>query len=338
MTDKYSTVKVRNLNVIILFFLFIFSGCCKKDDCCCDQPSKISENKEFKTKNVFIVVADGLRYSESWGEPNCQYIPKMAGELAKQGVVNTTFYNLGDTYTTAGHSNLTTANYQTINNLGMEYPLNPSIFQLWIRQTANKPIKSWVIASKDKLAILGNCNDPLWLGKFTPSVNTGIDGLGIGSGFRDDSLTYQTAIHILKINHPNLVLINFMEPDLSGHSGDWNNYLKGTRKTDEYIYRLWQFLQNDSIYKNTTTIFITSDHGRHLDNVLDGFPSHGDGCEGCRHISFLAMGPDFKKGSMIAVPREQIDIPVTIAKLMGFSIPITRGNVMTELFETDITR
>ena len=319
-------------------FLLIFISSCVDDDIHFRKESTITNSKVYKTKNVLIIVADGLRYSESWGEPTCQYIPKMAGELARQGIVNTNFYNLGDTYTTAGHINLTTGIYQTINNIGLEYPANPSIFQYWNQQKDNSQLKSWVITSKDKLSILGNCADPYWQNKFTPSVNCGIDGLGIGSGFRDDSLTLIAATELLKANHPNLVLINFMEPDISGHSGDWNSYLRGIRKTDEYIYRLWQFLQNDSIYKNTTTVFITSDHGRHLDNVADGFVSHGDGCDGCRHISFLAIGPDFKKDTTISDFRQHIDIPVTIANLLGFTLPYSRGKVMTELFNSDRSR
>jgi arylsulfatase A-like enzyme len=179
---------------------------------------------------------------------------------------------------------------------------------------------------------LADCNNPYWQGKYTPSVNTGVNGLGLGSGYREDSLTCQLTLQILKEHHPNLVLINFRDPDYSAHSAIWSGYLAGIKKTDEYIFRLWTFLQNDSEYKKTTTLFITSDHGRHLDSVADGFVSHGDGCDGCRHLGFFASGPDFKNGVRINTHREQIDIPMTVAELMGFDLPNAKGNVMTELF------
>ena len=236
-------------------------------------------------------MVDGLRYSEGWGDSIHRYIPRMAEILSKQGVINTSFYNMGGTYTSAGHTALTTGVYQSINNAGMEYPKNPSIFQYWNQAYNNNQIKSWIITGKDKLAVLGDCTDNLWKGKFTPSINCGVDGLGLGSGYREDSLTLKTAIEILKENHPNLVLINFRDPDYSGHTGIWNNYIEGIRKTDEYVYRMWQFLQSDSIYNNTTTLFVTNDHGRHLDNVADGFAGHGDDCEGCRHLNFFALVP-----------------------------------------------
>jgi len=288
-------------------------------------------DRECLTKHVIVVVVDGLRYSEGWGDLTHQYIPRMAGILAKEGVVNTHFYNSGNTYTSAGHTSITTGIYQTIDNSGKELPLNPSIFQYWNQVYGNDQQKSWIIASKDKLAVLADCKNPYWKDQFTPSVNAGIDGLG--SGYREDSLTLKIALKILSENHPNLVLINFRDPDYSAHSGSWSSYINGIRSTDEYVYWLWQFLQNDSTYKNTTTLFVTNDHGRHIDGVGDSFAGHGDGCDGCRHISLFACGPDFRKNVVLNVSREQIDLPVTISKLLGFSLPNSHGKVMTELFE-----
>ncbi|HEY3372923.1 MAG TPA: alkaline phosphatase family protein [Prolixibacteraceae bacterium] len=298
----------------------------------CDTSNKTAAFP-YKTRNVIVVVVDGLRYSEGWGDSTHQYIPHMAEISSKQGVIDTRFYNMGGTYTSAGHTSISTGIYQSINNGGLEYPKNASIFQYWNQATHNDRVKSWVITSKDKLAVLGDCTDEQWKGLYTPSVNSGIDGLGLGSGYRDDSLTLKTALEILQEDHPNLVLINFREPDYSGHSGVWTNYVEGIRKTDGYVYQMWQFLQNDSTYKNTTAIFVTSDHGRHLDNVAEGFMGHGDDCEGCRHLSFFAVGPDFKKGAVLNVFHEQIDISVTIAELLGFTFPNRTGKVMTELFE-----
>ena len=71
-----------------------------------------------------------------------------------------------------------------------------------------------------------------------------------------------------------------------------------------------------------------------VDNILDGFYNHGDTCEGCRHIFLYAFGPDFKRDLIVRTKRELIDIPATIAELMQFSLPGSRGRVMTELFET----
>jgi len=312
-------------------FLGVVSSCSHDFEYTYSQSERV--DREYQTKNVIIVVVDGLRYSEGWGEVTHQFIPKMANILSKEGVVNTHFYNLGDTYTSAGHTSITTGINQSIDNGGGEFPVNPSIFQYWNQVYGNDQQKSWVIASKDKLAVLADCKNPFWTGKYTPSINTGVKGLGLGSGYREDSLTLKTALEILNKNHPNLVLINFRDPDYSAHTGNWTSYIKGIRATDEYVYRLWKFLQADPIYKNTTTMFVTNDHGRHLDGVGDGFAGHGDGCDGCRHISLFACGPDFRKNVFIDISREQIDIPVTVSEILGFSLPNSRGKVMTELFK-----
>ena len=322
--------KVPKYGMLVLLLAAFLCSCVQEYEYSFFQSKKV--DRSYQTKNVIIVVVDGLRFTEGWSDSIHQFMPLMGNNLLKEGVVNTRFYNMGDTYTSAGHSSITTGIYQTINNAGGELPANPSFFQYWNQVYSNNQQKSWIIASKDKLAVLADCNNPYWQGKFTPSVNTGIDGLGLGSGYREDSLTLKITFKILEQHHPNMVLINFRDPDYSAHSGIWSSYLAGIKKTDEYIYRLWKFLQSDSTYKNTTTLFVTSDHGRHLDTVSDGFVGHGDGCDGCRHLGFFASGPDFKNGAKVNLHREQIDVPVTVAELMGFDLPNTKGNVMTELF------
>jgi len=39
----------------------------------------------FETENVIVIVADGMRYSESWGDSTHQYIPRMANDLSGLG-------------------------------------------------------------------------------------------------------------------------------------------------------------------------------------------------------------------------------------------------------------
>ncbi|MGI9546129.1 MAG: alkaline phosphatase family protein [Flavobacteriaceae bacterium] len=283
----------------------------------------------YQTRNVIIVVIDGPRYSETWGDPSHQHIPRMANELAAKGVVYTNFYNNGPTYTNAGHTAITTGHYQEIHNGGLELPQFPSIFQHWSRAYAKDSTANWIIASKDKLEVLSDCIDEEWNGQYKPATNCGNNGLG--SGYREDNTTYDRVTEILSAYQPQLVLINFKAPDTAGHANNWSDYLEGIMDTDEYIYDLWNFIETDSFYQGTTTLFVTNDHGRHLDEVADGFVSHGDDCEGCRHINLFACGPDFKQGTIIEIERQLIDIPVTIAELLEFEIPNGDGEVMHEL-------
>ncbi len=287
----------------------------------------------YKTKNVVIFVIDGPRYSETWGDATRQHIPHMHNDLAPHGVVSTAFYTDVPTWTNPGHAALTTGRPQNIDNSGQLLPADPGIFQLWMEAHKTSAHSAYLITSKDKLQVLANCSDSAWYGKYNPATNCGVGGQGVGSGYRSDSQTMFEAIHILKTYHPRLIMISLREPDYSGHSGDWNAYLQGIKDSDEHLFTVWQFLQSDPFYKDVTTLFVTNDHGRHLDGTADGFISHGDNCEGCRHINLFASGPDFKKGKIVNTLRSLVDISETIAELMKFKIPNSTGKVMRELFE-----
>jgi arylsulfatase A-like enzyme len=285
---------------------------------------------EYKTENVIVVVLDGPRISETWKDPYHTFIPFQSA-LRQQGVLLSNFRNNGKTWTVPGHTALTTGHYQWINNDGSQLPEHPSIFQVW-RKTHNQPqSKAWLICSKDKLDVLSNTVNYNWLNKYRPSSNCGVNGDGVGSGYRDDSTTLAIALEVLEQDKPNLTVINFKDPDYSGHTGDWLMYLNAISRTDEFVQRIWGYIQSSEHYKEKTTLFITSDHGRHID-ASGGFAGHGDNCEGCRSISLLAIGPDFKKGVTIETPYEQIDLAATIGNILNFEMPHEVGVDIKELY------
>ncbi|MFZ4399541.1 MAG: alkaline phosphatase family protein [Bacteroidales bacterium] len=308
----------------LLFLLFIISSflfSCKRE----------SLPYQYKTKNVIVVIIDGARYAETWGDSTHQYIPEMANQMSEYGIINKEFYNNGPTYTLAGHTALTTGFYQEINNSGVEIPQYPSIFQYWQKQFQTNKDLSWIISSKDKLEILNNCQQTEWKGKNTPSVNCGINGNS--SGYREDSISFRKLIEVLNTRHPRLVLFSLRNPDYMAHTGIWENYIQGIKSSDTFAYLVWKYIRQDEFYKGNTTLFITNDHGRHSDSIADGFASHGDGCNGCRHIFLYAYGPDFKQGKIIDNHRELTDISATIAELLHFKINYGNGSAMFELFE-----
>ncbi len=304
------------IGILSLFLLFT----CKKD----------KKNSNYIPKKVIILVIDGPRYSETWGDFSQQYIPNQK-ELSKKGVLYTSFYNNGGTYTNAGHVAITTGVYQTINNSGKEQPRNPSIFQYFNERQQWNENASWIIASKDKLEVLADCDLDPYNGNYNPKTNCGI--AGNGSGYRSDAETMKVVFDVLRKKKPQLTLINLKEPDVYGHTGNWNNYLLGIRQSDMYLKQLFDFIETHPAYKNNTYLFVTNDHGRHSNGIRDGFKSHGDGCEGCRHINLFAYGPHIKQGVAITRAREQIDIPATVSSILGFEMPTGNGVVMSEMFD-----
>jgi hypothetical protein len=255
----------------------------------------------------------------------------MALRLKPAGVFFSSFYNNGFTYTNSGHTALTTGISQPIDNFDAELPQQPSIFQRWRKATGKPATAAWLITSKDKLHILANTQNPEWKDQYQPSLNCGVSGPG--SGYRADSLTLVAAKQILTEFKPNLVLINFMEPDGFAHAGNWENYLRGIARDDRYVGQLYDFLRRNKAYRNNTTVFITNDHGRHLDGIDSGFVDHGDDCEGCRHISLLATGPDFRRGLTLTEQHTLVDVPSTVAYLLGFPFEQGQGKVIESLFK-----
>jgi arylsulfatase A-like enzyme len=290
----------------------------------------IFDPPDYQTEYVVVLVIDGPRYSETWGDTSRQYIPYMDSAMEPNCFMHDYFYNNGTTNTTTGHTAITTGHYQTISNSGLQLPDRPSFFQHYLKWYPDDTDLVWLLTSKDKLEVLANCADQNWKDKYQPSHDCGVNGLN--SGYRHDSITYEKAINLISTKHPKILFIQFREPDYSGHTGNWNAYLDGIRNTDKYAYQIWQFIQNDPIYQNKTTLFITNDHGRHLDGVAGGFPNHGDNCDGCKRISLMSLGPDFKKGHT-SVNRSLVDLHATILHLLGLNNVPSEGEVMVEIFK-----
>jgi hypothetical protein len=289
------------------------------------------QSDSLKTDYVIVLVIDGPRMSETFGDTSYQYIPNLSGLLAPQGVLVKNFRNNGPTYTNAGHTAITTGVYQSINNGGFELPKNPSMFQYFLKEKNYDSTAAWVIASKGKLDILANTKNKNWKDKNTPSAYCGTNGSGFG--YTSDKYTWRDAQVILAQYHPKLTLINLLEVDAKGHQADWNGYLQGIRNTDQIALELWNYIQSDSVYKDKTTLFITNDHGRHLEGKKNGFVNHGCNCEGCRRIYLVALGPDFKSNTIIENKYDQLDISKTISYILDFEFPISEGEVMYDLFK-----
>ena len=318
----------KTIHIFLVLALLVGAIRCGKKS---DSPEvPVIPEKEYKTQNVIIVMIDGPRYADTWGDPTHSLIPKRYA-LLEHGVLCSAIYNMGTTSTVPGHIAITTGSYQHIANDGTAYPEKPSLFQHWLQTHKQASSKAWVIATKDKLEVLSDCLDPDWKGKYRPSTDCGIAGLGTGQ--RNDGVTFQNVLSTLDANHPQLVLINFRQPDVAAHGADSAGYIKGIVDTDKYVDLFWQYLQKDNFYKNKTTMIVTNDHGRHTAGHLNGYVNHGDSCDGCRHIEMFAIGPDFKSNYTSNVRYEQIDITSTVAELMKLEMPHATGKIMSDIFK-----
>ena len=328
-----------NRSIIIFLFAFLFLGCENDallllDPCTCedhDDYGEVEIDNGLKTENVVIVVIDGVRFSESGGDNTRAYCPNIYGPLADNGVVLSNFYNDGHTKTVSGHATLLTGKQDVLSNNGSDFPQCPSILQLWLKETQNPPSSAWIVSAKEKLDVLADCASLSWRTTYNPSMDAGKDGLGMET--RSDAKTHERALEIINEHHPNFLVVLYAGPDIHAHEGDWEGYVNGISSSDQYVNELWQLIETDRHYSGKTSLFVTNDHGRHLDGIAEGFVTHGDDCEGCRHLNMVAYGPDFNKGINIQEQYSMVDFAPTVAKLMNINMLHCDGDAIETIFK-----
>ncbi|MCX7833035.1 MAG: alkaline phosphatase family protein [Ignavibacteria bacterium] len=278
-------------------------------------------SQALQTQYIIIANIDGLRNNEGFESQN-KNLRYIWDSLRPQGSIYTNFYNTEITVTNAGHSTIVTGSRQLLlNNDEIPTLLRPK------EPTIGEYIRKYKGLDKNKVYFISGKNQ-IW--KYPVSLYPGFGSdyeptITLSSRF--DTNTYRTTIEILKNYHPVLTYIVFAEVDEAGHTGDSNYYWGSIRQVDSLIYKLWKYIQSDSIYKDKTTLIVTSDHGRHS-NL---WQHHSDHCHGCRHILFLAIGPDIKVNTVIQNTRIQVDIAPTIGYLLNFPTPFAEGSIMNEM-------
>jgi arylsulfatase A-like enzyme len=294
---------------LLLFLLLVFSA--------------IALHTQPADRYVVIAVIDGARFTETLGDPNHQYIPRLWNTLRPQGIVYMSFYNNGVTSTTPGHSSILSGVWQYIANDGSEHPHSPTVFEYYRKAFGRPADDVRVILGKKKLVVLAASDAAGYGNSYAATVNRVDASLNY-----NDSAAADNARRVILSERPRISIINFPETDNAAHQADKPWYLKAIHGADSLIVDLWERIQRDSVLHGKTTLFVTNDHGRHLDGVKNGFIDHGDSCAGCRHIMCIAVGPDITPGTVENAVWEQIDIAPTVGALFGFPTPYAAGRVM----------
>ncbi|MGA9116692.1 MAG: alkaline phosphatase family protein [Bacteroidota bacterium] len=275
-------------------------------------------------QHVVLVIIDGARYSETLGDPSGQYIPRMR-QLALQGAVVDTFWNDSTTYTDKAIPAIWCGSWSrpvdtVVNGYSTQYATAPTVWEYYRRHRGGDSTRA--------IYVLKQLNGP-WLPSFHPSYGPPYWPWYAMQDW-SDLYVWQNARAKLAAHRPPLMVLYLANVDHEGHSGVWQAYTRAITIADSIVGMLWDFVQADPVLRNTTTVMVTNDHGRHLDGILNGFAGHGDGCAGCRRIEFLALGPAVKPG-VSSVRRRIPDIAPTIGAILNFPTPYATGTPMTEL-------
>ena len=287
-----------------------------------------------ETQNVFIVVIDGLRNLEGFEDPTHQYIPRIWNDLRPQGTIYTEFYNdYLTTYTTPAHLAMLSGQWQMQSNLLNEVRFNdvrsdePTLFEYYRYATGAPQDACWIVTGKQNNLQADWGLEPTFGPTYKANVVLG----------GTDTETFNTLADVLDENHPKLVLVNFRDVDETAHSGVWGSYTTAIYMADTLVSRVWNdLIQGDPVYRDRTTMLLVSDHGRHLPEFGD-FQNHGGICHGCRHIPFLAIGPDTPAGREVNDRHYLIDIAPTVGELLGFPAPFARGRTLVGIFKDELS-
>ena len=296
------------------------------------------DSDEPLAENVIMIIIDGIRYDHGLGAGPTN-MPYLWNELGPLASINTSFYTETLTSTNSGHGSMVTGTWQVLRNDGSERPTMPTFTEYLRQQRGIAANEAQVVTGKPKLDVLTHCTHPDFGPQFggvaVTSANFNAHNAS-GEIFRMDFEVFENAIQVLQNDKPRHLVVTFPSVDIYGHLDQFDNYIKAIQTADSLVYELWQYLESDPFYAGKTLMTVTNDHGRH-DDSNGGYQHHGCGCEGCRKIMFLAIGPGIKMNMTTDVRRTLIDIVPTAAEIIGgFENPLWAGRVMTEILTFDV--
>jgi hypothetical protein len=265
---------------------------------------------QCKAKNVFIVIGDQFRHDESFGDRTHQNVPNLWNQMVPNASSCVTFYG-NPSYMVLVHLAIITGSWKDLRRANPEdYPEQPTMFE-YFRKGLNKDQKScYFITSKPEFNYMTYSNhedygeDYSATEVFTTEKNN------------DEELCTKLFAY-MKSNHPQLVFAilggakSFNKKQVPA---DMVRYRKQLKEMDDHVYRIWQAVQADPVYKDNTDFFFLNDHG---DILLQ--EDCDDECK--RYLVMVALGPDIKKNFSTQNKWRQVNVCSTVGKILGFPTP-----------------
>jgi hypothetical protein len=311
-------------------------------------PSKAGDQSvplKPQARNLFIIVMNGARYNDAFGEKNHLYIDNIWNKLRPLGTICTKFENRELTLPIPAQASLLTGVWHVFKNPFSETirPGFPTLFEYWNSARKDSVNSCYFASSKPKFKILTSSESTEFGTRYAPV-------------FEDDkeekvneNAIYEKALPHIMEKHPSFVYLSLYggggtespekelnalcpskgQIDACGGAEGLNAYYESIILMDQIVYDLWDRIQKVDVYKDQTVFLVLSDYGRHTEDY-HGF---GDKCRGCTQLFLLAIGPGIKKNFVSNQGRTLIDICKTAGALFNFPTPYAKGDIMKELFE-----
>lgn len=105
-----------------------------------------------------------------------------------------------------------------------------------------------------------------------------------------DILMHRVVLNDLITTRPRVLFVGYGEPDEWAHAGRYERYLRSMHVADSLIANLWTSLQALPEYRGTTTLLVTTDHGRGASR--DSWRTHDEKTRGSDETFIAVLGPD----------------------------------------------
>jgi hypothetical protein len=314
----------------VLWVVLGTTGCKDREPAPAETETGIPEAGE---RSVVVLVMDGVRVDESLGDgessaagvPSSDIMPGLRELVSQEGALVSHTYVTGLTMTGPGHVDMLVGRHLPFANYpvdadgvtGAYLPELPTLFEA---------------LSPEAVQLVGNGN---LIAPAARSLYTGSDHPGAPLTFfgRSDPALLLELRNILTLSRPRLIVVNLHDIDRSGHSGEVGAsgeplYVEQARALDDELLLFWSWLQDEPELRDSTTVVITSDHGRHRLGNDGDWIEHGDQCTGCREIPLALLGSGIEPGVVVDTPQSLLDLNQTIAALLGVPAPYSQGTTI----------
>lgn len=304
-----------------------------------------SINQKSQARNLVIIVMNGVRYDDAFGEKNHLYIDNIWNKLRPLGTICTKFENRELTFPIPSQMSLLTGVWHVFKSPLSDKirPAFPTLFEYWNSVRKDSGNSCYFASSKPAFEILTYSDYKEYGKAYAPVFNASKEDE------TNENSIYENALPRIMEKHPSFVYLSLgsggggaTEKDLLAHECQLpgqkdacggaallNMYYESIILMDNIVYDLWDRIQKVEAYKDNTVFLVLSDHGRHTDD----FHSYGDKCRGCRQLYLLAIGPGIKRNFVSKKERTLIDICRTVGAIFNIPTPNAKGDVMKELFE-----
>ncbi len=312
------------------------------------RPIQDTSDAPVPLPQVVVLVTDGARIDETFGdgmstvtdEPTTSFLPRMRAELLPLGTLVRTAFNTGVTITAEGHASIVTGARIPLGNLpsddgaGAFRPDIPTLFELIRQQDGASGAAVTVGGNTVHLQGLTHSLHPAWGSRVAAQYTFVSDEEDSTQPAGDDLSVIEAVKHRIMANKSRLIVANLHQMDRSGHyHAQATAYAEKVKEVDGPIAELWHWIQSDPRYRETTTLIIVADHGRHRWGTDDDHRHHGDVCAGCRQIPMLFLGPRVRQGHTSHMPATLEDVGTTIGALLDLHHPHAEGRVLTEILD-----